>query len=124
MSIDKALYPAPTGMDQGVSIEIEDPESVTINTGDVEITLEPENDYGGDFDSNLAEILDEGELATISSDLMELVDADISSRKDWAETFVKGLEVLGMNYEERTQPWNGACGVFNHPDGSGHQVSG
>jgi len=113
MSIDKALYPAPTGMDQGVSIEIEDPESVTINTGDVEITLEPENDYGGDFDSNLAEILDEGELAAISSDLMELVDADISSRKDWAETFVKGLEVLGMNYEERTQPWNGACGVFS-----------
>lgn len=113
MSIDKAIYPAPTGMDQGVSIEIEDPESVTIDTGDVEITLEPENDYGGDFDSNLAEILDEGELATISSDLMELVDADISSRKDWAETFVKGLEVLGMNYEERTQPWNGACGVFS-----------
>jgi hypothetical protein len=115
MSIDKALYPAPTGMDdsRGVSIEIEDPESVTIDTGDVEITLEPENDYGGDFDSNLAEILDEGELASISSDLMELVDADISSRKDWAETFVKGLEVLGMNYEERTQPWNGACGVFS-----------
>jgi len=113
MSIDKALYPAPIGMDQGVSIEIEDPESVTIDTGDVEITLEPENDYGGDFDSNLAEILDEGELAAISSDLMELVDADISSRKDWAETFVKGLEVLGMNYEERTQPWNGACGVFS-----------
>jgi hypothetical protein len=100
-------------MDQGVSIEIEDPESVTIDTGEVEITLEPENDYGGDFDSNLAEILEEGELATISSDLMELVDADISSRKDWAETFVKGLEVLGMNYEERTQPWNGACGVFS-----------
>jgi hypothetical protein len=112
-NFDKALYPAPTGMDRGVSIEIEDPESVTIDTGDVEITLEPENDYGGDFDSNLAEILDEGELATISSDLMELVDADISSRKDWAETFVKGLEVLGMNYEERTQPWNGACGVFS-----------
>jgi hypothetical protein len=113
MSIDKALYPAPTGMDRGVSIEIENPESVTIDTGEVEITLEPENDYGGDFDSNLAEILEEGELATISSDLMELVDADISSRKDWAETFVKGLEVLGMNYEERTQPWNGACGVFS-----------
>ena len=66
-NFDKALYPAPTGMDRGVSIEIEDPESVTIDTGDVEITLEPENDYGGDFDSNLAEILDEGELATISS---------------------------------------------------------
>jgi hypothetical protein len=114
-NFDKAIYPAPTGIDdsRGVSIEIEDPESVTIDTGEVEITLEPENDYGGDFDSNLAEILDEGELATISSDLMELVDADISSRKDWAETFVKGLEVLGMNYEERTQPWNGACGVFS-----------
>ena len=114
-NFDKAVYQAPMGLDdsRGVSIEIEDPESVTIDTGDVEITLEPENDYGGDFDSNLAEILDEGELSTISSDLMELVDADISSRKDWAETFVKGLEVLGMNYEERTQPWNGACGVFS-----------
>ena len=112
-NFDKAVYQAPMGLDRGVSIEIEDPESVTIDTGDVEITLEPENDYGGDFDSNLAEILDEGELASISSDLMELVDADISSRKDWAETFVKGLEVLGMNYEERTQPWNGACGVFS-----------
>ena len=112
-NFDKAVYQAPMGLDRGVSIEIEDPESVTIDTGDVEITLEPENDYGGDFDSNLAEILDEGQLASISSDLMELVDADISSRKDWAETFVKGLEVLGMNYEERTQPWNGACGVFS-----------
>jgi hypothetical protein len=114
-NFDKAVYQAPMGLDdsRGVSIEIEDPESVTIDTGDVEITLEPENDYGGDFDSNLAEILDEGQLSTISSDLMELVDADISSRKDWAETFVKGLEVLGMNYEERTQPWNGACGVFS-----------
>ena len=116
MSIEKSLYQAPEGFaddPQAVEIEIEDPESVSIATGGIEIELEPEPDYGGDFDSNLAEILDEGELEKIGSELVELVDADIASRKDWAETFVKGLEVLGLKYEERTEPWNGACGVYS-----------
>ena len=114
MSIEKPLFPAPQALDEpAIEIEIEDPESVSINAGGIEIELEPENDYGGDFDSNLAEILDDGELEKIDSELVELVDADISSRKDWAETFVKGLEVLGLKYEERTEPWNGACGVYS-----------
>ena len=118
MSIDKAIYPAPMGLNEeeptdGVEIEIEDPESVSINVGGLEIEIEPGKDYGGDFDSNLAEILDEGELEKIGSELVELVDADIFSRKEWAETYVKGLEVLGLKYEERTEPWNGACGVYS-----------
>ena len=58
-------------------------------------------------------ILDEGELEKIGAELVELVDADIFSRKEWAETYVKGLEVLGIKYEERTEPWNGACGVYS-----------
>ena len=118
MSIDKALYPAPMGLNEegptdGIEIEIEDPESVSINIDGIEIEIEPGKDYGGDFNANLAEILDDGELEKIGSELVELVDADIYSRKEWAETYVKGLEVLGLKYEERTEPWNGACGVYS-----------
>jgi len=67
----------------------------------------------GDFDENLADAMDEGELQKLGSELIDLVESDIQSRKDWVEMYVKGLEVLGMNYEERTEPWNGACGVFS-----------
>jgi len=116
-NIDKSVYQSPAGIagleEDPIEIEIEDPESVSISMGGVEITLEPGSEYDGDFESNLAEVLDEGVLTQIASDLCELVDADVNSRKDWAETFVKGLEVLGLQYEERTQPWNGACGVYS-----------
>jgi len=116
-NMDKSVYQSPAGIagleEDPIEIEIEDPESVSINMGGVEIILEPGKEYDGDFESNLAEVLDEGVLAQIASDLCELVDADVNSRKDWAETFVKGLEVLGLQYEERTQPWNGACGVYS-----------
>ena len=116
MSIDKGLYQAPSGLEtigQGVEIEIENPESVYISDGETEIILEAGSEYDGNFDENLAEVLSDGELGKISSDLLELVDADINSRKDWAEAFVKGLEVLGLKYEERTEPWTGACGVYS-----------
>jgi hypothetical protein len=116
MSIDKGLYQAPSGLEtigQGVEIDIENPESVYISDGDTEIILEAGSEYDGDFEENLAEVLSEAELGKISSDLLEMVDADINSRKDWAETFVKGLEVLGLRYEERTEPWTGACGVYS-----------
>jgi len=116
MSIDKAVNQAPMGLtdllqDIGVDVELDDP--MVIEEESVEIILEPESEYDSDFDDNLAEILDEGALGKIASELVELVEADISSRKDWAESFVKGLEVLGVNYEERTEPWNGACGVYS-----------
>lgn len=118
MAIEKSITQAPVGLasldEDPIEIEIEDPESVSIEAGGVEITLEKGNELGGtDFDSNLAEVLDEGVLNTIASELTELVEADIDSRKDWAETFVKGLEVLGLQYEERTEPWSGACGVYS-----------
>jgi hypothetical protein len=70
-------------------------------------------DADGEFGENLAEDMDDKDLSAIASDLMELVDADIASRKDWVEMYIKGLDVLGMKYEERTEPWEGACGVYS-----------
>ena len=117
-NIDRSLYAAPVGLEQEgegpeMEIEIEDPESVKIGIDGLEIELVPEKETGEDFDANLAEYMDEGELQKLASDLVGQVEADISSRKDWVEMFVKGLEVLGMKYEERTEPWNGACGVYS-----------
>lgn len=96
-----------------IEVEIEDPESVSIGIGGVEITLEPEAPSSDDFSANFAEFMDEGELQSLASDLMGEIEADAASRKDWVDMFVKGLEVLGMKYEERTEPWNGACGVYS-----------
>lgn len=115
--MDKGLYQAPLGivddMQPDLEIEIEDPESVTIGIDGMEITLEPEAETAEDFDANLAEYMDERDLASLGSEIMALVDADISSRRDWVEMYIKGLEVLGMKYEERTEPWSGASGVFS-----------
>lgn len=119
MAIDKALYGMPEGIDSlaleelPIEIEIEDPESVTIGMGGVEIEIEPGGEDGEEFDSNLAEFMKEGDLQKVASDVMELVEADITSRKDWADTYVKGLDVLGLRYDEVTEPWDGACGVFS-----------
>ena len=119
-NIDKALYPTNAGlpdlMDMGepdLEIVIENPDAVTLADGSMEITLEPGKDVNDEFNRNLAEDMDDSELGALASELMEYVDSDINSRKDWTETYVKGLEVLGMKYEERTEPWNGACGVFS-----------
>jgi len=114
--MDKGFYQAPMGIEEegsSLEIEIENPDAVTLSDGSVEIILQPENDVNDEFNANLAEDMDEGQLNELSGELIELVEADIMSRKEWADTFVKGLEVLGMKYEERTEPWNGACGVFS-----------
>ncbi len=115
--IDKGIYVAPTGLqeeDGGIEIEVENPEVITLADGSMEITLIPDEIMGeGSFDENLAETLDESTLSNIASELIELVDADIQARKEWAETYVKGLQVLGFKYEERTEPWDDACGVFS-----------
>ena len=118
MSIEKSLYQAPVGLDSlteepDLEIEIENPESVTIGMGDLEIEFgkEVEDD---DFDDNLAEYMSEGELTEIAGDLLGEFEEDISARKDWIQTYVDGLELLGMKIEERTDPWEGACGVY-HP---------
>ena len=120
MAIEKGLYQAPVGIDEDkdsseLEIEIVNPESVTLDDGSMEITIMPgaEGMEGGEFDENLAEILDEGILDKLSDDIFGLVESDVDSRKDWADTFVKGLDVLGFKYEERTEPWQGACGVYS-----------
>ena len=115
-NFDPALSPLDPMLmsdEPAVEIEIEDPESVNIRAGGVEIELEPEDETAEDFDANLAEYMNEGALETLASELVGLVDADISSRKDWSDMYVKGLEVLGMKYEERAEPWLGACGVYS-----------
>jgi hypothetical protein len=114
--MEKSLYEMPRGIEalEGpeIEIEVENPESMKIEIDGIEIDLAPpENE--DEFSDNLAEFIDDGTLATIGSDLVEDVSSDITSRKDWVEMYVKGLDVLGMKYEERTEPWNGACGVFS-----------
>jgi len=113
MDIDKALFPMVPMEGGEIEIEIEDPESVSINANGFELILEPEQETAEDFDANLAEYMDEKDLDTLANDLIGLVDADLNSRKDWEEMYVKGLEVLGMKYEERAEPWLGACGVYS-----------
>ena len=115
-NIEQALVPMEMGLmtaEPALEIEIEDPQGVKIGIDGVEIDLMPETETAEEFDANLAEYMDESELQSLASELVSLVDADINSRKDWTEMFVKGLEVLGMKYEERTEPWNGACGVYS-----------
>jgi len=118
-NFDKALYQAPEGMseeDMGgdIEIEIEDPESVHLGIGDLEIDIDPKKEKDDDFDDNLAELMDESELEELAGDLLSDFDDDIDARKDWMQTYVDGLELLGMKIEERSEPWEGACGVY-HP---------
>ena len=123
MAIDKALNRAPLGlggMDAGmeddpiIEIEIEDPESVTIGMDGLEIELEPGKESSDDFNANLAEYVDEDELESLASEIISDYEDDVGSRKDWMQTYVDGLELLGMKLEERSEPWEGACGVY-HP---------
>jgi hypothetical protein len=120
MAIDKALNQAPLGlsemvedMEPAIEIEIEDPESVSIKAGDLEIVLEKE-DMDDEFNENLAENLDDDILTELAGDLLGEYQSDVDSRKDWVQTYVDGLELLGLKIEERTEPWPGACGVY-HP---------
>ena len=119
MSIEQSLSQAPLGLDSlidnnepDVEIKIVNPEDVEIGVDGVVIDLMPEPEEM-DFDSNLAESMNEGELQKLATEIVGLVDADINARKDWVDMYVKGLDVLGMKYEERTEPWTGACGVFS-----------
>jgi hypothetical protein len=115
MAIDKALTPADmAGMSPDIEIEIVDPEEVNIDIDGLEIQIGPEEETAETFDANLADYMNESALQELGSDLVAEFDKDIADRRDWAETYVEGLKLLGLKYEERTEPWNGACGVF-HP---------
>jgi len=119
-SIDKGLYAAPLGIEEDmdmapIEIEIEDPEGVRIAMGGIEIELEPgKKETDEDFDANLADFMDDSALDSLGGELVADFDKDIGDRKDWIRTYVDGLKLLGLKYEERTEPWAGACGVF-HP---------
>jgi hypothetical protein len=120
MAIDKGLYQAPMGMDEmaedvpEIEIEIEDPESVSIGIDGLEIELVKGEPTSEDFDANLAEFMDERDLTELVGDLLGDYEDDVDSRKDWMQTYVDGLELLGLKIEERSEPWEGACGVY-HP---------
>jgi hypothetical protein len=118
-NIDKALYQAPIGLDAMTEepefeIEIEDPESVRIGMPGLEIEIEPDEESEDDFAANLAEYISEDTLEELANELVDAYEDDNNSRKDWMQTYVDGLELLGMKIEERSEPWEGACGVY-HP---------
>jgi hypothetical protein len=120
MAIEKGLYQAPLGMEDEANlappleIEIEDPESVTIGIdGQPILEIEAVEDED-DFSANLAEDISDNVLQQLASDLVEDFDGDVGARKDWMQTYVDGLELLGMKIEDRAEPWEGACGVY-HP---------
>ena len=123
MAIDKALSQAPMGlgglpiMEEGpeIEIEIEDPEAVEIGIDGMPILrIEEEEPSDKDFDANLADYMGEDVLQQLAGDLIGEFEEDLSSRKDWMQTYVDGIQLLGMTIEERTEPWEGACGVY-HP---------
>ena len=126
MAIDKALNQAPMGLDASrsigqamgvvepeIEIEIEDPEAVRLRMDGLELEVERTEDED-EFNKNLAEDMDEDELESLAGDLLADYEDDVASRKDWMQTYVDGLELLGMKIEERSEPWEGACGVY-HP---------
>ena len=120
-NVDKALYQQPMGIDAlaqdeaPLEIEIVDPEEVNIGMGGLEISIKPGEDTGEEgFGDNLAEYMDEGDMQSMAGDLAGDIDNDKASRKEWEKAYVDGLKLLGLQIEERTEPWQGACGVF-HP---------
>ena len=102
---------------EALSINIENPESVSIETedGGLLIDFDPQKEVGNvEFNSNLVDFIDEDELDRLGSELTSAFQMDKDSRKDWEDTYTNGLDQLGLKIEERTTPWSGACGVF-HP---------
>ena len=116
-SIEKSLMPAPTGLLDSAAnepeleieiIELGGEDDVVDNGGmEVEVTLPSHDD-------NLAETMDDQELVKLATDLEAAIDNDLTARSDWEKIYKKGIELLGLHIEDRTDPWPGACGVF-HP---------
>lgn len=122
MAIEKGLYQAPMGIEEDeapeLEIDIVNPDMVTLDDGSVEITIIPgmeDEDEEGDipFDANLAEYMTDSEIAQLADDLIADYDNDVASRKDWEQAYTDGIKLLGLKYEERTEPWQGACGVHS-----------
>ena len=122
MAIERSLYSMPEGIDgaeveEVLEIEIEAPDINMLDDGSVEITLiadsVDEDIENAPFDANLADYMDDGQLTELSSELVAEVETDTQSRREWTDTYVKGMQVLGFNYESRTEPWQDACGVYS-----------
>jgi len=114
-SFDKALYQAP----EGIHNSIDDGEGMDVHLEpdvEIEIDIHPKEPTQGkeDFDANLAEHMRYSALETLAGDLNHDIENDRGSRKDWEKAYTEGLKLLGLHMEERTEPWDGACGVF-HP---------
>jgi hypothetical protein len=128
MAIEKGLYGMPEGIDEelmgepnaviemAIATDEDMPVMVELEDGSIEISFGEENDDIGSapFDANLAEYLEDSQLQEVSSDLCEAVEGDMAARRDWADSYVAGLDVLGMKYEERTEPWENSCGVYSN----------
>ena len=124
MAIEKGLYEMPEGIEDmdedeavlAIDVMSDEGVEVVLEDGSVEITFgeEIEEIDAAPFDANLADYLDDGQLQEVSSDLCEFVESDMAARRDWADSYVAGLDVLGMKYEERTEPWENACGVYSN----------
>jgi hypothetical protein len=123
MAVERQIEPSEldiegTGAEE-IEVEIVNPEAVSIDTGDGGVIIDFEGTIsdelmGGNHDENLAEVIEEGVLESMASELVGDFESDRESRRDWARAYVKGLDLLGMKIEDRSQPWQGASGVF-HP---------
>lgn len=121
MPVDKGLYQAPQGLEAivgsdepDIEIQIEDPEAVTIGMNGMEIEIDPDAMPEDEFNKNLAEDMNPGDLQELAGDLEASIGDDKAARKDWEDMYKDGITLLGLKFEERTEPWDGACGVF-HP---------
>ena len=121
MAVEKQMSPADFDVEETNEVEIQvvNPEAVSIESDGEEVIIDFTGEFteelvGPDHDANLAEYIEDDELGALASELVDDFVADRQSRKDWARSYVKGLDLLGMKIEERTQPWAGAAGVF-HP---------
>ena len=121
MAVEKQMSPADFDVEETNEVEIQvvNPEAVSIESDGEEVIIDftgqfTEELVGPDHDANLAEYIEDDDLGALASELVDDFVADRQSRKDWARSYVKGLDLLGMKIEERTQPWAGAAGVF-HP---------
>ena len=123
MAIEKGLYDLPEGIEDmaegeamlAIDVMSDEGVEVVLEDGSVEITFGEESGDLDDapFDANLAEYLDDQALTKLANDLVGSVDSDVNSRKEWADTFVKGLETVGLKMEQRSSPWEDACGVYS-----------
>ena len=118
MAIEKQIPPTNGEIkDEELEISILNPEAVGVQTEDGGMLIDftdGEDEFAGGFNDNLVELMEEGDLNSLGSELISQYQGDKDSRQDWEDTYRKGLDQLGLQIEDRTEPWAGACGVF-HP---------